>query len=438
MFEMAEMFEFTHLQLLLGSAIACNEPVLIRMYFSFLVERYVQYVHGGLYDWIDPFASPSEPSTFSSTFPFFAPSIQTLVSTIELPEWNEPVHDVSSTESIIRARSLHTLFVNKETHHLPLFAETTKRCIHEWCSKYGKSVPLESVQWQTILYRFVVGMANSSFFRSLLEQSKHLDTHAGILYFLKWQPAILCCLRSYQKKWVVEKCYKWNKRQPHRELYTRLLRRFHGFENKQEQEGKTINQRFRMIRRCKQKETQRKHLYGFVSNYPSLLELRTISTWSSWKSLFPEREDIQSVQDESDCQICFQTISFRHSLGMFTGCGHFFCVECALRSCFEVPGNNELQGLRPKPPPQCWCPSCRTTINGPQTSLPSIFIQLPREPCSSSATPPASSSNWSVPVDQLALFSFPIFYVVDLAETELPRKKRKRALISEQQLDDVC
>ena len=483
LFETVELYDFKHLLTLLLTSIAHNEVEMIRMFFALCVERFVQLVTLKLYDWMDMYTQlDDDEATMSSTskcmdappifdsFPLYSGFANKCISLMDVPDWQEPGFTTNVTEdekrqqdyhekvTIIRQRKLSRCFTSLSNQHkeeeregsrLQEIAASSKARVKSMIRKYKSSTETqtsnnteETYEAETMMYRFMVGMANSSFMRAILELSKTC-AQAGISYFWKWQPALLNFMHPKQTCWFFNRCEKLKSDSIlHIDMYRLLLQRFRimWIENPRHSMMHTMVSKCKSMLRCKLRNAQLRALSEFLNMFPSVMELRQITDLGKFQSFFPQRTlFLDSEKPTCDCNICFETIDCRKSLAVFTNCGHFFCLSCSLRAFFRWQGSIEdleneeeeyeeditsmnhaavassttpqaITWVCGKPKEQCVCPFCRMSVNSPQPSLPGCFNNFLLIESLHSI-----SSSWSLTREQARKCVLPVLYLLDFA-----------------------
>lgn len=480
MYEPVEMYEFKHLLTLLLFSISNQEVDLIRMYFALLLERFVQLVSMQLYDWMDPFSQlDDDEQTMASVsaaaaaapisyfFPLFSESGRHCVASVDIPDWREEVNSepFQAQQEVIFGRRL-TKFCNIQhpeftgflsdtscwgftEHEMQRSQQDLTRQVNNMLRKYKytttsvhETLPtIPPYEAETLVYRFMTGMANSNFFRAMLELTKYRPSK-GVLYFLKWQPALLNFVRPDEMVHLVNRCeiLKSNAT-TQRDFYTRLIKRFRcSLKNTFECPLGKMSVKFRSIFRCKLRDSQLRALRSFVTMYPSVIELHQITSMQKLQSFFGENRPL--FQDASkpvqDCSICFETVDCTKSLAVFTTCGHFYCLSCILRTLFDYDpvGNVDDRGMRilaegvtAKRKEQCICPFCRMSMNTAQPSLPSCFgnfILFDNQ----------LRGNWTLSSEKARNFMLPVLYLLDYHEVEEYRQRQQATTRRKRKLEN--
>lgn len=465
--ELAELLEFKHWQSLLNYSISYNVVPLIRVYFTLLFELFVKMMQMKLFAWMDHTWSLQEAEAEGAAavqeeqgtgaFPVFGDALHQCIRWTEIPEVDEDVV-VNPPVDVCRRKC----WLDEELEETTSSRTQTLRFMR----KYGGGGSNDEEQqqqlpWQTLVFRFLVGLANSNFVRYLLELGS-VQRQEGLIYFFQWQPAILRLARPFQMQWTIRKSYDlYNKHMQLGNLYWRL---FHFYKKRNYFPQIKSAKEWKLIQRCKYKDKQLETLQSFLKILPSMVEFHEVRSRRRLRDLFrkkyPEREPCPILEDAADstseeeqaaaagqrrkrkkessskmnsqeCGICYESVDPVKSLGVFTNCAHFFCLPCACKAFFKCGTEQtaeEIESIipfgdntRPKTRETCICPFCRTPIG----STPSRLLQSFGRFCFSNDKEHSvpAPTNWQLSYDHEYQFVLPVLYLLNFHEEEEETKE---------------
>ena len=178
-----------------------------------------------------------------------------------------------------------------------------------------------------------------------------------------------------------------------------------------------------------------------MNRYPSVMEVRRVTSLARFQQFFPQRTFFADPSKPSaDCSICMGTIDCRKSVAVFTNCGHFYCLSCAMRAFMSwqvsesdlevdnddvavVNATHRVRWVAAKRKESCVCSICRMSVNGPQPSLVSCFGQF-------SVFDMLSVEWWLNNQRRLQVggdFVLPVLMLLDLGEVSVQCKRQRQS-----------